>query len=50
MPVIANRKKRQLGLVIPQRGLIKLKKGKTVLFACPGVKNYLKDSKTFYTK
>lgn len=43
MPVIADLKTKNLKLIIPSKGLIKLKRGETVIFACPGAKNYLED-------
>lgn len=43
MPVIADLKTKNLKLIIPHKGLIKLKRGETVIFACPGAKNYLED-------
>lgn len=48
MPVIAD--PTNLKLIIPSKGLIKLKRGEAVIFACFGVKNYLEDGEAMRRK
>lgn len=45
MPLIISSKNSSPELVIPDRGLIKLKKGESVIFACSGIRNKLDSGK-----